>query len=109
MRSPFARITASLLLTGGLLLSQSVHAEFIPVNKGVEADHVRILFTEGVEIGKAQVNGCKACPLHLDIDGQTRFFQKGSEIERRKVSVLSGKSATVIYSMDGKQALRIRW
>ncbi len=109
MRSPVARITASLLLTGGLFLSQSIHAEFIAVEKEVEADHVRILFTEGVEIGKAQVNGCKACPLHLDIDGQTRFFQNGREIERRKVNALSGKSATVIYSMDGKQALRIRW
>ena len=109
MRRPFTQITAKLLLTGGLLLSQSSYAEFIAVEKSVEANHVRILFTEGVEIGRAQINGCKACPLHLEIDGQTRFFQNGSEIERRKVNALSGKSATVIYSMDGKQALRIRW
>lgn len=109
MRRPFTQMITSLTLVGGLLLSLPASAELIAIQKSAEADNIRILFTKGVEVGMAQVNGCKACPLNLRIDGQTQFFQNGKEIERRKVEALSGKSATVIYSMDGTQALRIRW
>ncbi len=109
MTLPFTRVIAGLIFSSGLLLALSARAEFMDVEKNAEADHVRILFTKGVEEGMAQVSGCQSCPFNLDINGQTRFFQDGKEIERRKVVSFSGKSATVIYSMDGKQALRIRW
>jgi hypothetical protein len=109
MTKPLTRAITALLFTGGLLLVLSARAELIAVEKNAEADHVRILFTNGLEEGMAQVSGCQECPFNLNINGQTRFFQDGKEIERRKVVSFSGKSATVIYSMDGKQALRIRW
>lgn len=98
-----------LMLTSLLLAASATRAELVATVNSAEANQVRILFTQGKEKGVAQVNQCLTCPLNLEINEGTRFFHDGKEIGRNRVNDLSGRPATVIYSKDGKQALRIRW
>lgn len=109
MRRSHNKTVATLLLVTGSLIPLSASAEFVALTRAAEANQVRILFTNGLEQGLANVQGCDTCPLTLNIAGQTRFFLNGKEINRNRVESLSGKPGTVIYTLDGKQALRILW
>lgn len=109
MNQPLTRVITTVIVACSLLIPLAARAELIAQEQSAEANQVRILFTKGTEQGMAQVKECESCPFNLDINDQTRFFHNGKEIERRKVESHSGKPATVIYSKDGKQALRILW
>lgn len=109
MNRPLSNLIPPLMLASLLMAPLPASAELVPVEKSAEANHVSVLFTKGTEEGMVQVRDCQGCPLNLGIGDNTRFFLNGKEIERKKTNSLSGKPATVIYSMDGKQALRIRW
>lgn len=106
---PLNKFVTAAILVNGLFISLSASAEFIATEKNAEANQVSIIFTKEMEQGIAQAQECTGCPLNLNFDAQTRFFQNGKEIERNRIRSLSGKPATVIYSKDGKQALRIFW
>ncbi len=109
MNRPLNKFLATLILVSGISLSLSASAELIAQEKAAEANQISIIFTSGTEQGLVQVRQCAACPLNLDLDGQTRFFHKGKEISRDKVQPLSGKPGTVTYSKDGKQTHKILW
>lgn len=109
MNRSLNKLLVTLMLVSGMSLATTASTELIAQENAAEANQVSILFTNGTEQGLVQVRQCAACPLNLDLDGQTRFFHKGKEISRDKVQPLSGKPGTVTYSKDGKQTHKILW
>jgi hypothetical protein len=109
MSDTLKRIFTPMMAAAAIVIALPASAELIAQEQAAEANQIRVLFTRGSEQGIAQVEQCTACPLKLDIDGQTRFFHNGKEISRNRIDALSGKPGTAIYSLDGKQAHRILW
>lgn len=110
MRLSLNTFARAMIFTGGIILSLPGQAELIAVEKAAEANRVTLHFSSGSEDrGMVQVNECDECPLSLTVDAKTHFFRNGKEIRRNKAESLSGTPATVIYSQDGKRALRINW
>ncbi len=101
-------INALVLLS--LCLAPLAYAEYVAIEKAAEADHVRVVFSDkDKQTGTLYVKGCGVCPLTLEIDEQTYFFYNNEEIQRKGLGAWSGKSGTVIYSLDDQQAKRILW
>jgi hypothetical protein len=90
----------------------SLEAAAIPPIKsqlaiGEEAESIQVEFDSNRRSGTATVEGCIRCPLSLDIDEQTRFFENGKPIDRRRAESLSGHTGTVIF--ENERATKIRW
>lgn len=75
--------------------------------QGEEAESIEIELNNNKPTGQAIVTGCNKCPLTLQIDAQTRFFEKEKPISRAKAKSLSGNSGTIIFKHD--RTVRIRW
>jgi len=106
----YTAITTSMLLLA-LLFTHQAHAigKIIAQSEAAEADEIIIEFEDNKTIGVAQVMGCPKCPLELQINNRTGFYNNGEALEREQIRQLSGRSGTVIYDGDSKRVIRIRW
>lgn len=74
---------------------------------GEEAEKIELKMDKNKSSGSAIVKGCIRCPLKLNVDENTRFFENGEPIDLKRAQSLSGKSGTVIFEKD--RTIRIRW